>query len=156
MKLKTFIFLLFVGGIGYFGFVFISENYNQPAMAYKRYVEALMKGDSSTAKHLVADEKALRPFGAHEERMSRIGGEPRFTWFDFRSHVRSEDDKTATLVVKFIVRYDPPGEDSYFGTEVWRDQHIVTLVKDQSSWKVLSFEDSASAASSQQARYSYR
>jgi len=146
MKLKTLFLLLLFGGIGYFGFVFISENYNQPAMAYKRYVEALMKDDRSTAKHLTVGELALTPFDTYSERMASIGGEPRFTWFDFRSQTRSADGKQATLVVNYIIRYDPPGEDSYIGTEVWRDQHMVTLVQDQSAWKVVRFEDSATAA----------
>ena len=45
--------------------------------------------------------------------------------------------------VQQIIRIDPPGTDSFFGSEVKREIHTVTLIQDQSAWKVESFQDAA-------------
>lgn len=147
MKIKSIIWLIVLGLAGYAGYGYLSKHFNQPALAYKRYVDALMTGDSSRVESLIAGKQAKDAFKAHEERMKRLGGEARLTFYDFLMRNDSADGNTVTLVVQHIVRVDPPGKDTYFGTEVRRDRHTVTLVKEQSMWKITSFEDSATAAS---------
>ncbi|MEM8550118.1 MAG: hypothetical protein AAGF10_04950 [Verrucomicrobiota bacterium] len=145
MTLKKLFTLLILGALGYWAYLFISENFNQPALAYKRFAEVLLDGDSGLAKPMVAADQPLTAFKSHAERMKRLNGEPRFTWYDFISRQNSADGKTVSFVVRQIVRVDPPGEDTYFGTEVRSDLHYITLVQDQSAWKVASFEDATTS-----------
>ena len=143
MKLKTLILLAVLGAAGYYAYGFAVTQYNQPALAYKRYAAALMEGDAARAKSQALDEEALIPFQYHDRRMRRLGGEKRFVWYTFLDQNFAEDGKSVTMVVRQTVRVDPPGSDSFWGTEVRKDRHIVTLVKEKSAWKVKRFDDSA-------------
>lgn len=143
MKLKTLVFLIIVGIGGYYGYQFATTQFNQPALTYKRYAEALLKDDRARAKTLAFDDEALIPFTAAAERREKLNGEKRFVWYEFLNQQFSEDGKTVTMVIKQTVRVDPPGADSFFGTEIRKDRHMVTLVQEQSAWKVKHFEDSA-------------
>ncbi len=143
MKLRTLIFLILLGIGGYYSYNFAVTQFNQPALVYKRYADALLEGDRSRAKTLAVNEAALSAFNAQAERRERLDGEERFVWYTFLNQQFSNDGKTVTMVVKQTVRVDPPGSDSFFGTEIRKDRHIVTLVQDQSAWKVQQFEDSA-------------
>lgn len=144
MKLKTLLLLAILGAAGYYAYGFAVTQYNQPALAYKRFAAALMEGDRARAKSQAYDDDALTPFNFHAERMSRLDGEQRFVWYTFLNQKFSEDGNSVTMVVRQTVRVDPPGTDSFFGTEVRKDRHTVTLIKEQSAWKIQRFDDSAS------------
>lgn len=143
MKLKTLLLLMLFAVAGYYGYSFAVTQFNQPAITYKRYADALMDGDRARAKSIVASDDALRPFDAAAQRRDRLNGESRFVWYTFLNQRFSPDGNSVTMTVKQTVRVDPEGSDSFFGTEIRKDRHTVTLVKDQSSWKVTQFEDSA-------------
>ncbi|WOO39456.1 hypothetical protein [Rubellicoccus peritrichatus] len=143
MKLKTLLLLAILGAAGYYAYGFAVTQYNQPALAYKRYAAALMEGDRARAKSQAVDDEALVPFQYHAQRMSRLDGEQRFVWYTFIDQRFSEDGNSVTMVVRQTVRVDPPGSDSFFGTEIRKDRHTVTLIKDQSAWKIKRFDDSA-------------
>lgn len=150
MKLRTLIFIILLGIGGYYGYQFAVTQFNQPALIYKRYADALLEGDRSRAKTLVVNEAALAPFDAQAARREMLGGEERFVWYTFLDQKFSNDGNTVTMVVKQTVRVDPSGSDSFFGTEIRKDRHIVTLTKDQSAWKVQQFEDAATQMASAQ------
>jgi hypothetical protein len=143
MKLKTLILLLFLAGVGYAFYGYATTHFSQPALAYKRYASALIDGDSARVKNIIATDQALRAFSVHDARMQRLGGEPRLMWYEFLSRRDSADGNTVQLVVLCHVRVDPKGEDTYIGAEDRRDRHLVTLVKENSAWKIASFEDSS-------------
>lgn len=145
MKLKTFVFLIIFGAFGYWAYGYITTQFSQEAMAYKRYAEALLDGDGSKVQNLVTGDLGKKPFMANRIRQDRIGGDVRFTYYEFLSHQYSEDRKTVTMRVRQSIRVDPPGQDSFFGKEVRRELHTVTLVRDQSAWKVEQFQDAATS-----------
>lgn len=146
MNLKTLLVVGLLAIIGYYGYDFAVTQFSQPAMAYKRYATAVLDNDRTRAKALVIGDDALAAFAFNNERQSWLNGEHRFVWYTFLDQRMSGDGDRATLVVRQTVRVDPPGSDSFFGTEVRQDRHFVTLEQDQSSWKVVSFEDSAMQA----------
>lgn len=143
MNLKTLLLVGLLGLAGYFCYNFIVTNYNQPAIAYKRFASALLDGDSARARPQALNDEAMNPFNFHSDRQRWLNGKKRFVWYTFLDRRYSDDGNTVTLVVRQTVRVDPPGSDSFFGTEVRQDRHFVTLVLDQSAWKIKRFEDSA-------------
>ena len=143
MKLKTLLLLILLVIAGYFVYDFATTQFSPTAMAYKRYAQALLDGDISRARTKVLNKDALIPFAAEAERREFIGGRLRFVWFDVVEERASADGQTKTLIVNQILRVDPEGYDSFFGTEVKRDRHVVVLVKDRAAWKIKSFSDSA-------------
>ncbi len=143
MKLKTLILLLLLAGVGYAFYGYATTHFSQPALVYKSYVSALLEGDSARVKNIIATDQPIQAFAVNSERMKRLGGEPRLTWYEFLSRSDSTDGKTVQLVVLCHIRVDPEGEDTYWGAKDRRDRHMVTLVKQNSAWKVASFQDSS-------------
>ncbi|WP_309387792.1 hypothetical protein [Cerasicoccus frondis] len=141
MKLKSLIGILFVGVVGYVGYTYLVSNFSSEAMVYKRYADALLDAEPSRIKQLVTSPAVLEPFKAREQRKDFVNGDIRFTWYNFKDKTKSEDGNTVTLVVLQNMRVDPPGQDTFYGTEVRTDRHTVTLKKFQSSWQVDSFSD---------------
>ncbi|GHB99085.1 hypothetical protein [Cerasicoccus arenae] len=141
MKLKNLIGIIVLGAAGYFGYTFLVTNFSAEAMVYKRYASALLDSEPSRIKTLVADNSALEPFKAGQQRKDLINGEVRFTWYEFKDKKFSNDGKSVTLTVLQKMRVDPPGEDTFYGTVVRSDRHVVVLEKFQSSWRIRSFED---------------
>lgn len=142
MKLKNLIGILIVGAVGYFGYKFLVTNFSSEAMVYKRFANALVDGEPARVKALASkDGTAMDAFQASKQRQDLINGEVRFTWYEFKEKLESPDGKTLTLVVVQNMRVDPPGEDTFYGTEVRKDRHTVVLKKNQSSWQIQSFED---------------
>lgn len=143
MRLRTLLLLIVLGLVGYHAYTYSVTQFNQAALTYKRYVGALMEADQSRARAQALDDQALIPFQSHQLRRQYWGGEPRWTFYQFDSLRYSEDRNSVVMVVRQIVRVDPPGEDSFWGTEVRRDRHLVRLEKRGSAWKVAHFEDRA-------------
>ncbi|QYY34728.1 IseA DL-endopeptidase inhibitor family protein [Ruficoccus sp. ZRK36] len=146
MTLKKLILLLLLAGVSYAFYGYVTTQFSQPAIAYKRYVSALLAGDSSRVQDVIGSDQAQQAFALHDARMDNLAGEPRLTWYEFLRRQDSVDGNTVQLVVLCHIRVDPAGKDTYIGSEDRRERHYVTLVKEDSSWKVAKFEDSSTAA----------
>lgn len=144
MKLKSLLLLILFGVLGYWLYDYGTTQFSQEVMTYKRYASALLEGDASKVKNFISNNDALKPFQDQKARMEFLNGEQRFVWYRVDHKRFSQDRKTVDLRVTQWVRVDPPGADSFFGTEVRKDVHNVTLVKEQSAWRVERFRDSVS------------
>ncbi|MEO0793581.1 MAG: hypothetical protein AAFX93_00375 [Verrucomicrobiota bacterium] len=146
MKLKNLIAILIVGFLGYFGYKYLVTNFSSEAMVYKRFANALLDGDSARIKGILTEDRsALEAFEAGTFRDKLVNGDVRFSWYEFKDKRVSADGNTVTLIVVQNLRVDPPGSDTFYGEETRRDKHEVTLVKNQSSWEVESFRDTATS-----------
>lgn len=143
MKLRTLLYLILFALGGYYAYDFTVTQFNQPALAYKRFASAVMDGDMTRGQGQVQGREALNAFSAHQIRQEQLNGTPRFTWYTFLDQTTSPDGNSVTLIVRQSIRVDPPETSSLFGTEVRRDRHVVTLVRDKSNWKVQQFEDTS-------------
>lgn len=144
MKLKNLIGLIILISVGYFGYTFLVTNFSSEAMVYKRYAEALLESEPTKVKPLMDPEgNAMEAFSANKERKDFLNGDVRFTWYEFKDKKVSPDGNFVTLTVVQNVRVDPPGADTFYGTEVRRDRHVVELRKHQSTWRIVSFGDTA-------------
>lgn len=142
MKLKKLIGILVVGTVGFFGYKFLVTNFSSEAMVYKRFANAVIDGESSRIKTIVSREgNAMDAFQARKQRQELINGEVRFTWYEFKDKRVSPDGDYVNMTIVQNMRVDPPGEDTFYGTEVRKDRHTVTLKKNQSSWLIEDFED---------------
>ncbi|MGJ3243804.1 MAG: hypothetical protein ACFE0O_12750 [Opitutales bacterium] len=144
MKLKTALSLLIFGTLGYFGYDTFTTHTSGEVMAYKNYAKALLKNDKAAAQKLVVDKTGLKPFDFHEKRMKAFrGGEIRFTYYQVLSQRYSTDRDRVSMRIRQVSRIDPPDVESFFGTEVVKQIHVVDMEKEKSAWKVTRFHDDA-------------
>lgn len=142
MNVKTLILLLLLALAGFLFYDYATSQYSPDAMAYKRFANAVMEGDASRVRSMAADDSVMDAIQAAGHRLEWINGEPRFVYYTFLRRMPSEDGSRVDLTVRQSIRVDPEGSDSFFGTEIRRDQHRVTLEREGPTWRVTQFEDS--------------
>lgn len=134
-------FLVIVLTLGYYGYAVVRPHLTQEAVAFKRYSNALRDGDLYKATEVIADDYAKLPFQHRTKRDEAIDGEIRFVYHRIRNLVNAEDGKSASITVRQIIRYDPPGVESFFGTETMVNVQQAKLFREQSSWRVVRYTD---------------
>lgn len=146
MKLKTLLLLILMGIVGYMAYDYLTVQLSQDALAYKRYMAAIIDNNAQRVRQNVSGEQPMKGLEAHGYRLQYWNGEPRWVTYNFLSRSLSPDGNTVRMRVRQNVRVDPPGITTYWGKEERRDIHTVVLVKERSVWKVSYFEDSATRA----------
>jgi type IV secretory pathway VirB3-like protein len=137
---RVFFLLVFLVA-GYYGYNVLKPHLTQEATAFKRYSNALMDGSKGKARELAATDYALAPFASLERRRDAIQGDVRLVFHRIRSLRTTDDGNAAKLVVRQIIRYDPPGQNTFWGAEELVNNQHVTMVREQSFWKVESYQD---------------
>ena len=142
--MKNLLLLILIGIAGYWGW---NQYQAQSSPAFKRYTqyfEALLEEDRAELKDYVNGSEALRPLYNNAHRKALYSqGEEKFVYYHVISEQRSPNGYLVQLRVKRVQRFDPPGEDTFYGKKSVSDVHCVTLKKDDSGhWKVTAFEDS--------------
>jgi hypothetical protein len=135
------LYLLLFAGIGYYGYSTLRPHVSQEVIAFKQYSEALRDGNLSRARDMVANERMLEPFRKSGPRGEAVEGHIRLVYHKIRSLSRNADGNATRLVVRQIIRYDPPGEQTFWGKEELVNTQYATLVEEQSSWKIDNYQD---------------
>ncbi len=141
MNVKTLILILLLAMAGFLFYDYATSQFSPDAMAYKRFANAVLEGDVARVRNMAANESVMDAMNAITQRNDLINGKPRFVYYTFLRKIPSEDGNRVDFTVRQSIRVDPPGSDSFLGSEVRRDQHVVTLERDGPAWKVAHFED---------------
>lgn len=142
MRLRTLLLIVVLGLIGYQAYLYLSVHLSQDVMAYKRFANAVLAGEASQVRALIGDPNVDDAFLATVERDDLYPGTIRYSFYTILNRRVSSDGRTVELRVRQLVRYDPEGVDTYFGTESHRDIHTVILRREGAAWKVIEFTDS--------------
>ncbi len=141
-QVRNVVYLLLLIGLGYWGFNVVRLHTRQEVIAFKTYSSALMDGNQIKARKLVVDKTALEPFAKRKKRSESLRGEVRITYYKIRSIRRGKKGKTANLEIRQVIRLDPPGIDTLFGTEVVFNNQRVSMVQKESKWMIEKYSDS--------------
>ena len=133
--------ILLLIAFGYYAYNMVRVHTSHEVIAFKQFSSALMENDRMAAKKLVVGDRQLEPFSKRAKRDEALRGDVRWTYYKIRNFRRSEDGKTSTLRVRQIIRLDPPGMDSFFGTEKIINIQDVVLVSPKSAWKIEQYRD---------------
>jgi hypothetical protein len=101
-----------------------------------------MDGNQRKARKLVLNKSALEPFEKRKKRGESLRGEVRITYYKIRSIRRGKKGRTANLEIRQVIRLDPPGSDTLFGTEVVFNNQRVSMVQKESQWMIEKYSDS--------------
>lgn len=142
MKLRTLLLIVVLGLIGYQSYLYLSVHLSQDVMVYKRFANAVLSGEASKVRGVIGDPGVDDAFLATFERDELFPGTIRFSFYTVLNRRVSSDGRTVELRVRQVVRFDPPGVDTYFGAETQRDIHTVILRREGAAWKVIEFADS--------------
>jgi len=132
-----YLIILVLGGVILFNFV--RDHSAQEVIAIKQYSRALLDRDSLAARNLVSGPEALKPFSIRKKRDEALRGKIRWVTYQIKDIHRGE--RSTTLNINQIIRLDPPGQDSFWGTEKIINNLRATMVQPHSSWKVRSYRD---------------
>ncbi len=135
-------YLIIFIALGYYAFNVIRLHTRQEVIAFKNYSGALIDGNVNVGRKLVATREALDPFKKRKKRNEALRGEVRFTWYKIRSIRRGKNGKTANLEIRQIIRIDPPGSDTLFGTDKIMNNQRVAMIQKESNWKIEKYSDS--------------
>jgi len=134
--------LMVFAGLTYYGFDVVRVHSLQEVIAFKQFSEAVLEGNRRAGFKMVTDpKKGLGMFKIRKQRMKAFRGKTRYSYYSIRSITRSADGKIANLNVDQITHLDPPGMDTFFGTEKIVNRQVVTMVMTKSSWKIQSYQD---------------
>ncbi len=156
---RFFIFVLFVlaGYVGFLKYTDAVPPFELPYLTssasdtYQKFASSLTRSNFEGARSL-AQGTAIDQIAEEEQihqQIVRMGLAPLVLGMTFtkQSETRSHGNKRADLKIFQIVRVNPPGQNSAFGTPV-PHMHIATLIKTDSGWKVESFHETANAQAS--------
>ncbi len=132
-----FLFISVLAGLYVFNVVRLHSA--QEVIAVKLYSRALLDRDGQAARSLVSEKAALEPFRARTRRDEAFRGNIR--WVTYRIKKIDRHEKFTKLEVQQVIRLDPPGTDSFMGTEILINKMQATMVSSHSSWKVKSYRD---------------
>lgn len=100
-----------------------------------------MEGDQRRARKLIVGKSALEPFNKRKKRNEALRGEVRITYYKIRNIRRGEGGRTANLDVRQVIRIDPPGSDTLFGTETVFNNQRISMVQVESNWMIEKYSD---------------
>jgi hypothetical protein len=141
-QVRNVLYLLILIGVGYWSFNVLRLHTRQEVIAFKTYSSALMDGNQRKARKLVLNKSALEPFEKRKKRGESLRGEVRITYYKIRSIRRGKKGRTANLEIRQVIRLDPPGSDTLFGTEVVFNNQRVSMVQKESQWMIEKYSDS--------------
>ena len=141
-QVRNVVYLLILIGVGYWSFNVLRLHTRQEVIAFKTYSSALMDGNQKKARKLVVNKSALEPFAKRKKRGESLRGEVRITYYKIRSIRRGKKGRTANLEIRQVIRLDPPGSDTLFGTEVVFNNQRVSMVQKESKWMIEKYSDS--------------
>lgn len=138
---RRILFLFILAGVGFYTYDVVKDHTALEVIAFKQYSAAVLDNDMLAARKLVKNDIALHPLRYREKRQDAINGDVRFVWYDIRKLKRSDTGRNTTLQVRQTIRYDPPGHDSFWGTDKIINHQFVTMEKEKSAWKVIDYRD---------------
>ena len=134
--------LFIIVATGVFAYNTMRVHTMQEVIILKQYGDALLKNDRHLGRELSVDATALRPFEITSERKAALRGDLKWTYYRVRNVRRSKDQRTTTLVADQIIRKDPPGSVTFWGTEKIVNRMNMVLVSPRSAWRVERYSDS--------------
>jgi hypothetical protein len=142
--MKNLLLLILIGIGGYWGWNQYQVQTSPAFKCYTQYFNALLEENRTDLNSYASSPEALRPLYNNTRRKALYNqGKERFVYYHVISEHHSPNGYLVQLRVKRVQRYDPPGEDTFYGKKSVSDVHYVTLKKDHSGeWKVTAFEDS--------------
>jgi hypothetical protein len=145
MKSSVFATFIILALAGYFGYGYATEHFNQPALIYKDFADAVIANDLDQARNFASAGAAQSAFQNSARRHLLLGqGDIKLTYYTINSFYYSDSGDAATIDAVQTVRVDPPGANSVFGqSSVSFPEHAELEFRD-GLWKVKSFSDSLS------------
>jgi uncharacterized protein len=108
--------------------------------AYKKFADSILTEKFDEAYQLAGTDEVrseIERFKQSDIARGRIHG----ATYLKKAEAESQDKKTITYQVIQVVKLDPPGVTSAFGTVDVPHEHRVTLTESDLGWKVIAFED---------------
>ena len=140
-QVRNVFYLIILIAVGYWAFNVIRLHTRQEVIAFKNFSSALMDGNQKKGRKLIVGKSALQPFLKRKKRNEALRGEVRITYYKIRSIRRGKGGKTANLDIRQVIRIDPPGSDTLFGTEVVFNNQRVSMVQKESKWMIEKYSD---------------
>lgn len=142
--MKNLLLLILIGIAGYWGWNQYQVQSSPAFKCYTAYFDALLREDREALNEYASGTDALRPLYHNTRRKALYSqGNEKFVYYRVLSDHRSPNGYLVQLRVERVQRYNPSGEDAFYGKKSASDIHYVTLKKDDAGhWKVTAFEDS--------------
>lgn len=144
MKPARILFWAIFAVITYHLYVYVNVHTSEDVVAYKRFADAVIMGDTYDLGQIVADKELLANIlSAQSERQSMFEGQSiLFTYYIVKKHLFSNEGNTVFIRAEQVHRMNPPGRTSMFGNSEIRIRQSVKLDKIDNTWQVVQFTDS--------------
>ncbi|MEM1223993.1 MAG: hypothetical protein AAGH40_14680 [Verrucomicrobiota bacterium] len=145
MKPKKLITWAIIAFLGYQIFGFVKNHTSPQVIAYKRFANAVMKGDLAIAQDRAVEGYAREVMANQGARRELFKGyDIVFTYYAIKSINVDESGTSASVFAEQVSRVNPDHVNTLWGEEEIRIRHSVRLVRKNDVWLVTSFSDPGS------------
>ncbi len=144
VKLRKLFFTALVLVTVFFGFDYFKLHTNSDVIAFKRFSQAVLKGDDYVARMTSTPEVASAAFGSSRKREESFRNlQRRFSYVEILSRFEDPGGLKVEITAELVSRVSRPGDRTPWGDAEVRLYQKAKLEKRSGLWRVVSFEDSA-------------